>query len=177
MRFNYLKATPENSRTRGSCSPPRSGRGVRPAAVNLTAGPTTATLPDGSAGADVGLQLRHGRGGSTGHLRGAESAPAAGWSPVVITVPTGQDLHDQPHQQPVVRAADNMPTSLVIVGQLGGGLGDAPATTTPSPDHTRRRSPPGRSRATTGTTDYAAAAGASRAVVRTEVAAGATDRR
>ena len=38
--------------------------------INLTAGPTTANMPDGSTGADVGLQLRRGRDWLDGDLRG-----------------------------------------------------------------------------------------------------------
>ncbi|MBV9443370.1 MAG: hypothetical protein JO217_11800, partial [Acidobacteriaceae bacterium] len=56
----------------------------------------------------------------------------AGWSPLIITVPTGQDL--------TINLRNNLPapvpTSLVIMGQLGGGLGDSTQrTTTPSPNH------------------------------------------
>ena len=60
--------------------------------VNLTAGPANATLPDGSIGADVGLQLRRGRLQLDCHLRRVEPGCERRWSPVVITVPTGQDL-------------------------------------------------------------------------------------
>ena len=76
------------------CSPPRSQRLVCPAAVNLTAGPTSVTLPDGSVGADVGLQLRRCRSRLDRDLRALNPASVATnvWSPVVITVPTGQDL-------------------------------------------------------------------------------------
>ena len=58
-------------------------------------------------------------------------AVATSWSPVVITVPTGASL--------TISLTNSLPasvpeTSLVIVGQLGGGLGTA-ATSTSSPDH------------------------------------------
>jgi len=56
------------------------------------------------------------------------------WSPVVITVPTGQDLQINLTNN-LSFGPNNIPTSLVIVGQLGGGLGHT-ATTTSSPDHT-----------------------------------------
>jgi hypothetical protein len=62
------------------------------------------------------------------------------WSPVVITVPTGEDLNialaNNLTFTPMGGGTPNLiPTSLVIVGQLGGGLGNS-ATSTPSPDHT-----------------------------------------
>src|SRR6202171_2090673 len=66
------------------------------------------------------------------------------WSPVVITVPTGQDLtinltnnlsFTPPSTTiPNPNSPNNIPTSLVIVGQLGGGLGTA-ATYAASPTH------------------------------------------
>src|SRR2546430_9343797 len=61
--------------------------------VNLTAGPATATLPDGSAVPMWGYSCGTAVSGSTATC--AKLNPAAGvgvWSPVVITVPTGQGL-------------------------------------------------------------------------------------
>src|SRR6202023_3534263 len=52
----------------------------------------------------------------------------------VITVPTGQDLTITLTNS-LTFAGGNVPTSLMIVGQLGGGLGTT-ATSTASPDHT-----------------------------------------
>ena len=104
--------------------------------VNLTAGPATADPARWLSGADVGLQLRRRR-----QLAPPQPAPRriqqrAGWSPVVITVPTGQDPHHQPDQQPLVSARTTVPTSLMIVGQLGGGLGQPRRTgLTAPPDH------------------------------------------
>ena len=63
------------------------------------------------------------------------------WSPVVITVPTAQSLqinltNNLSFTPTGGGAANNIPTSLVIVGQLGGGLGDlTQRTTNPSPLH------------------------------------------
>jgi FtsP/CotA-like multicopper oxidase with cupredoxin domain len=62
---------------------------------------------------------------------------------VLITVPAGQDLVINltnnlsfPITGSTTGAVNNIPTSLVIVGQLGGGLGSvAQRTTTPSPGH------------------------------------------
>ena len=72
--------------------------------------------------------------GSTASCAKLNPGPRAGWSPVVITVPTGQGLQINLDQQSVSSAATGIPTSLTIVGQLGGGLGKG-ATTTPSPTH------------------------------------------
>ncbi len=56
-----------------------------------------------------------------------------GWSPVIITVPTGQALQINLTNNLTI-AGNNIPTSLTIVGQLGGGLGTS-ATAVPSPQH------------------------------------------
>ena len=104
--------------------------------VNLTAGSASATLPDGSTvpmwGYSCGLALP----GSTATCAALKSA--TGWSPVVITVPTGQDLQINLTNKltftPVGGSPNNIPTSLMIVGQLGAGLGTV-RTTKPSPAH------------------------------------------
>jgi hypothetical protein len=63
-------------------------------------------------------------------------AASGTWSPVVITVPTGQDLQiNVMNNLPVPPGATTgIPTSVVIMGQLGGGLGTPGSYTTP-PDH------------------------------------------
>ncbi len=106
--------------------------------VNLTAGPATLTLPDGQSLPMWGYSC----GTASGATCAALNAGAAGaWSPVVITGPysasTGASL--------TINLTNNLsftpgkiPTSLVIVGQLGGGLGDVTQrTTTSSPDHSQ----------------------------------------
>jgi hypothetical protein len=75
---------------------------------------------------------------------GAVAAAAPAWSPVVITVPYGAvagglqiNLTNNlsfPSGSVGGTTANNIPTSIVIVGQVGGGLGGTP-TTTQSPDH------------------------------------------
>src|SRR5581483_6288249 len=62
---------------------------------------------------------------------------ATGWSPVVITVPTGQALTiNLTNNLSFGSTPNTIPTSLVIVGQLGGGLGDVTQrTVTAAPDH------------------------------------------
>src|ERR1700747_3423738 len=59
--------------------------------VSLTAAPSSLTLPDGSAVPMWGYACGTAVTGSTATC--AKLNPAAtGWSPVVITIPTGQDL-------------------------------------------------------------------------------------
>src|SRR6516225_9463458 len=115
--------------------------------VNLTAAPGTATMPDGSAVPMWGYTC----GTVNANCRPLlQPAPASGaWSPVIITVPTGQDLtitltNNLTFQPPTPTGGptpppNNIPTSIVIVGQLGGGLG-ANATSDPSPDHSNAQS-------------------------------------
>ena len=96
--------------------------------VNLTAGPAALTMPDGNTVQMWGYKCNDaGSGGATC----AALNPGA-WAPVVITVPTGSSL--------TIGLTNNLPaavaeTSLVIVGQLGGGLGSS-ATSLASPLHT-----------------------------------------
>jgi Bacterial Ig domain len=96
--------------------------------VNLTAAPTMLTLPDGSTVPMWGYTCTV----ATGSTASCSSLNPSntGWSPVVITVPTGQNL--------TINLTNNLPapvpTSLMIVGQIGGGLGSS-AKTVPSPDH------------------------------------------
>jgi hypothetical protein len=71
--------------------------------------------------------------GSTATCAALGKGAGGSWSPVVITVPTGQDLAINLTNN-LTFGSNSVPTSLVIVGQLGGGLGTS-ATSTPSPDH------------------------------------------
>lgn len=111
--------------------------GVSFGQVNLTAGPATATLPDGTGVPMWGYSCGAVVSGSPATCAALNPA-AAGWSPVVITVPTGQDL--QINLTNTLRfpatgtPITTIPTSLVIVGQLGGGLGTT-ATSIGSPTH------------------------------------------
>jgi hypothetical protein len=107
--------------------------------VNLTAGPTSLTLPDGSIVPMWGYTCGAVVAGSTATCKALNPAVAAGgWSPVVITVPTGQPLRISLTNQltftPVGATANTIPTSIVIAGQLGGGLGGTPVRTS-SPAH------------------------------------------
>src|SRR2546425_4836077 len=110
--------------------------------VNLTAAPANATLPDGSVVPMWGYSCTALATGVTSTATCAALNPASaavgGWSPVVITVPTGQGLTVNLTNS-LSFAGGSIPTSLVIVGQLGGGLGTT-ATSTSSPDHSNAQS-------------------------------------
>src|SRR5258707_123683 len=128
--------------------------------VNLTAGPINAAMPDGSSvpmwgytcDATQPTQVA-GSAATCTALNPSSVAtattPVATWSPVVITVPyssTGTSLTitltNSLTFTPTGGTPNNIPTSLVMVGELGGGLGTtgtgctAGTTCTPSPDHT-----------------------------------------
>ena len=125
---------------------------ITPAAGNT---PTTAAVatPIVSGGVVVGFNVtKHGAGytaaptvtitDTTG--TGAAAAAASAWSPVVITVPfvpNGASLtinltNNLSFTPAGGGSANNIPTSIVIVGQVGGGLGSlSQRTTTQSPSH------------------------------------------
>lgn len=111
--------------------------------INLTAGPATAALPDGTAVPMWGYRCGAIVAGATATCAPLSPAAAPGiWSPVVITVPylaSGTsltiNLTNALSFTPTGATTPNaIPTSLTIVGQLGGGLGSA-ATAAPSPTH------------------------------------------
>ncbi len=105
--------------------------------VNLFAGPSTATLPDGTTVPMWGYRCGGAIAGSTATCKALNPAAGAGWSPVVITVPTGSGLTINLGNNLSFAAGagtNRVPTSIVIVGQLGGGLGSS-ATTVASPSH------------------------------------------
>jgi hypothetical protein len=107
--------------------------------VNLTAGATTLTLPDGSSVPMWGYTCAGSTVIASSTVTCAPLNPASAalgqWSPVIITVPTSATGGLQINlTNNLTVAGNNIPTSLTIVGQLGGGLGTT-ATTTPSPQH------------------------------------------
>src|SRR6266480_4035767 len=128
MRFNHLKATLRTTALAVLVLLLGASWAVAQQQINLTAGPTSITLPDGSVVPMWGYTCGAAVSGSTAACAALHPA-AVGWSPVVITVPTGQTL-----QINLTNSLTSVPTSLTIVGQLGGGLGTS-ATTTPSPSH------------------------------------------
>lgn len=151
--------------------------------VSLTAAPTSTTLSDGSVvpmwGYSCGAVSNATCTALNPTVAAAQatvppSAPASAWSPVVITVPyssTGTNLTINLTNNLTFANSNTVPTSLVIVGQIGGGLGSTP-TTTPSPDHStvRQQTWP----IVTGATAPAPAQGSRVQSFGTEVAAGAT---
>ena len=102
--------------------------------VGLTAAPTSTVLPDGQSVPMWGYTCSAAATAATC----AASNPNAGasWSPVLITVPyagTGTTLTINLTNN-LSFGANNIPTSLMIVGQVGGGLGSG-GTTAASPAH------------------------------------------
>ena len=110
--------------------------------INLTAGPTTYTAPDGTTIPMWGYACGSAATGSTATCAALNSSAVANlaattWSPVVITVPTGQGLTINLTNNlsfATGSGTNTIPTSIVIVGQVGGGLGSS-RTTTLSPSH------------------------------------------
>src|SRR6267154_2088858 len=145
MRFFNFKSALIKSGLAASVLLLASGASFGQQQVNLTAGPTTTTLPDGSvvqmwgyscAGATV-IAASTATCALLNPAAAATLTAPATWSPVVITVPTGQDLQiNLTNSLSFGATPNNIPTSLVIVGQLGGGLGTT-ATSTLSPDHSK----------------------------------------
>src|SRR6516162_8190190 len=131
--------------------------------INLTVSPTTATMPDGTVvpmwGYFCGTAVTGSTAGcaalnpaSVGNPSATPPVPAT-WSPVVITVPAAPagtptsltiNLTNHLSFTPTGATTPNtIPTSLVMVGQVGGGLGVAALrTTTLSPDHTNTQNCP-----------------------------------
>src|SRR5947208_9839346 len=137
MRSNNYKSVLKHAGLAASVLLLASGAAFAQQQVSLSAGFATA-YPSGTPmwGYTCGTAIS----GSTATCTALNKAVAAGtaaagtWSPVVITVPTGQDLQITLTNN-LAFAGGNIPTSLVIVGQLGGGLG-TPGSSTASPDHT-----------------------------------------
>ena len=140
MRPTYLKATMKAITLGVSILLLAAAPAFAQQQINLTAGPSLATMPDGSAVPMWGYTCGTVVSGSTATCSALNPAGAGGWSPVVITVPyvsTGTSLTINLTNHlptPPGSATGGIPTSLVIVGQVGGGLGTS-RTTTPSPDH------------------------------------------
>ena len=102
--------------------------GAAQAQVALNAKPAMAVLSDGQSVPMWGLFC----GAPTATLPTCATlnahAAAGSWQPPIITVQAGSNLTI------TLTNSLKVPTSLIIVGQLGGGLGNAP-TRTPSPAH------------------------------------------
>jgi hypothetical protein len=111
--------------------------------VNLTAAPTSTMLPDGSVVPMWGYSCGTLVMSSTATCAALNSMAGGTWSPVVITVPAGQTLQVNltnnlsfavKDSSGNTIATNNIPTSLTIVGQVGGGLGSG-GINVPSPAH------------------------------------------
>src|SRR5215469_5800741 len=115
--------------------------------INLTAGPTTTTMPDGKTVPMWGYSCGTAVTGSTATCAALNPAAATAgtWSPVVITVPAASagataltiNLTNNLAFTPAGTTTPNsVPTSIVILGQVGGGLGQlSQRTATNPPDH------------------------------------------
>ena len=128
---------------------------ITPATGNTptTAATAVATVANGQV---VSISLTNAGAGYTaaptisiaGTGTGAAATAGPAWSPVVITVPAGTagglqiNLTNNLTFTPVNgTTANNIPTSIMIVGQVGGGLGNVnQRTSTQSPDHSNTQS-------------------------------------
>ena len=136
MRIDFLKTMIQKAAWGAAVLLLGAGAATAQQQISLTAAPTTATLPDGSivpmwgyfCGAPVTTNVAPVATCAAANLNAGSS-----WSPVIITVPAGQGLQiNLTNNLPA--NGTGVPTSLMIVGQLGGGLG-SPATYASSPDH------------------------------------------
>ncbi len=150
MRFRTLKAISKAAAQGAAVLLIGAGLAGAQTSVSLTAAPATANLPNGSAVPMWGYACGATTGGSCSNLNPA--ATSGVWSPVVITVPyTGSSTSLS------INLTNNLPapvpTSITIVGQLGGGLG-SDVTKKPSPAHNAQgatwpiAAPPGGGNAT-----------------------------
>jgi len=140
---SMFKATLINSALAVSVLLLTSGAAMAQSTVTLTATPTHTILPDGQSVPMWGYACGAALDGGATTARVSCTAPGgspqtaltatSGWQPPLITVPAGQPLTITLVNH-LTFGANNIPTSLVIVGQLGGGLGTQRATM-PSPAH------------------------------------------
>ncbi|KAA6456982.1 hypothetical protein DYQ86_24395 [Acidobacteria bacterium AB60] len=141
--------------------------------VSLTAAPTSTTLPDGATVPMWGYSC----GAVSGGVTCAAANPNAGsnWSPVIITAAPGSNLKISLKNSLTFANGNNVPTSIMIVGQLGGGLGSVgQRTTTPSPTHSTQTDATWPTVAPAAQSFTPPAQGARVQSFGTEVAAGAT---
>ena len=108
--------------------------------INLTAGPANAAMPDGTTVPMWGYSCGTVVSGSNATCAALNPNAGAGWSPVVITVPAGSagglSINLTNNLKFGAGGATTIPTSITIVGQVGGGLGSlAQRTTVASPTH------------------------------------------
>src|SRR5216684_8408806 len=152
MRMNNMKAILKAATLAVAALLLTAGASFAQQVVNLTAAPTTTTLPDGTTVPMWGYFCGTAAANVAPVATCAALNPASvstvvtvpsTWSPIVITVPTGQVLTINLTNSLSVTTGtvtNSVPTSLTIVGQLGGGLGtitptSAPGNFTAPPDH------------------------------------------
>ena len=139
MRFKKLKAILKNAAFATTGLLLGVGMAAAQQTINLSAGPATAVLPDGSTVPMWGYTCGAALTGSTATCAALNSSVGTGWAPVVITVPsapTGASLTINLTNNLSFTAGTGtniIPTSLTIVGQVGGGLGKP--SSAPSPSH------------------------------------------
>jgi hypothetical protein len=104
--------------------------------VTLDVTPTTTTLPDGQAVPMWGYACGAVSGGASCTAMSGAPQSVGSWQPPLITVPAGSLTVTLVNRLEFTTATgtNRIPTSLIFVGQLGGGLGEAPARM-PSPVH------------------------------------------
>ena len=127
MRSNTLKATFKTAALAVTLLLLAASSSFAQVSVALTAQRTNTTLPDGNTVPMWGYSCNNAAGGVTAGACSSLNPAATGWSPILITVPTGQSL--------TISLTNNLPTptSIVVVGQLAGGLGSP--VKMPSPVH------------------------------------------
>ena len=102
--------------------------------VNLTAKPSAAVLPDGQTVSMWGFSCND-PGSAPASCSAANPNASGNWSPVVITTTPGSLTINLTNNLPVASGATTgIPTSLTIVGQVGGGLGTG-SSSVASPTH------------------------------------------
>jgi hypothetical protein len=111
------------------------------ATVTLTASPQTATLSDGQSVPMWGYTCGDAQSpavasvGATCTAMNGTAQSATTWQPPLIRIPSGTTLTiTLVNNLSFAPSGNTVPTSLVIVGQVGGGLGDQ-RTTSASPPH------------------------------------------
>src|SRR5512147_2779744 len=119
-----------------------SGAALADSAVSLTAMPTTTTMRDGQTVPMWGYACGDALATPVPSVNATctamnGTAQTGGWQPPLITVPSGGSLTitlNNALSFTTSGTPTSVPTSLLIVGQLGGGLGAAPVRV-PSPTH------------------------------------------
>src|SRR6266404_9721564 len=131
MRFNFIKSSLKTAVLATSILLLGASLAVAQS-VSLTAAPANLTTPDGATVPMWGYTCTAVVAPATCTSLNPAAAAAGTWSPIVITVPPGSLTITLANGLPA-----GVPTSLTIVGQLGGGLGTPTSVASPvHPDQT-----------------------------------------